>query len=149
MKSPIAAIVFAFEIDERTVAKWHPPLGHAKQVQEKMVCNGQVELGQVQADELCINKQGRQKVWMATAMSVFSRLFLWGEVSTTRDSSLIDRLMAKVRAAAVLGQAILFSVDGFAAYPKSILRAFSDKYYEGYGSSSSYSLAEHTYCTSC
>ena len=68
---------------------------------------------------------------MATAMSVFSRLWTWGEVSISRDRSLIDRLMAKVRAAAVKGQAILFAVDGLAAYPKAILITFSDKYYSG------------------
>ena len=86
------AIVFAFEISERTVAEWHRRAGQfAKKVQEQIVCNGQVELGQVQADELCVNKQGRKKVWMATAMTVFSRLWIWGEVSVSRNRSLIDR----------------------------------------------------------
>ena len=123
----ISAIVFAFEIDERTVAEWHRKAGqHAKSVQESIVCNGEVELGQVQASELCIKKQGGKKIWMATAITVFSRLCIWGEVSISRDRSLIDRLMAKVRAAAVKGQAILFAVDGLAAYPKSILITFSD-----------------------
>lgn len=127
---PIPAIVFAFEIDERTIAQWHQKAGqHAKKVQGQIVCNGQVELGQVQADELCVNKQGSKKVWMATAMTVFSRLWIWGEVSTSRDKGLIYRLMSKVRTAAVTGQAILFAVDGFSAYPKVILKAFSDKYY--------------------
>ncbi len=53
----------------------------------------------MQADELCVNAQGGKKVWVATAMSVFSRLFLWGEVSTRRDKPLIERVMAKVRTA--------------------------------------------------
>ena len=108
---PIPAIVFAFEIDERTVAEWHSPLGHAKGVQEEIVCNGQVELGHL-IDEICINKQGKQKVWLASAISVFSRLWIWGEVSISRDRSLIDSLMAKVRQAAQLEQAIIFAVDG-------------------------------------
>ena len=69
--------------------------------------------------------------WMATAITVFSRLWIWGELSINRDRSLIDGLMAKVRAAAVKGQAILFAVDGLAAYPKSILITFSDQYYSG------------------
>ena len=82
---PPAAAVAAFFLDERTVAAWHRKAGrHGKGVQEPQVCQGSVELGQVQADELGVTTQ-RGKVWMATAMSVFSRLFLWGEVSAHRD----------------------------------------------------------------
>ena len=130
---PPAAIVVAFELDERTVAAWHKKAGQqGKRVQDEVVCNGQVALGQVQADELCVNVQGDQKVWVATAMSVFSRLFLWGEVSRRRDKALIERLMSKVRAAAgATVQPILVAVDGLAAYPKAIRRAFSDKFLSG------------------
>jgi hypothetical protein len=130
---PPAAIVVAFYLDERTVAGWHRQAGqHGKRVQDKVVCNGQIELGQVQADELCVKAQGNQKVWVATAMSVFSRLFLWGEVSTRRDKPLIERLMAQVRVAAgSTVQPILVAVDGLAAYPKAIRRAFSDKFFSG------------------
>ena len=130
---PPAAIVVAFHLDERTVAAWHKKAGkHGKRVQDEVVCNGEVELGQVQADELCVNAQGGKKVWVATAMSVFSRLFLWGEVSTRRDRPLIERLMIKVRAAAgSAAQPVLVAVDGLAAYPKAIRKAFSDKFYSG------------------
>lgn len=130
---PPAAIVAAFYLDERTVAAWHSKAGkHGKRVQAEVVCHGQVELGQVQADELCVKAQGGQKVWVATAMSVFSRLFLWGEVSIKRDKPLIERLMAKVRAAAgSVIQPILVAVDGLPAYPKAIRKAFSDKFYSG------------------
>ena len=130
---PPAAIVAAFYLDERTVAAWHSKAGkHGKRVQDEVVCNGQVELGQVQADELCVKAQGGKKVWVATAMSVFSRLFLWGEVSTKRDKPLIERVMAKVRAAASsVGQPILVAVDGLPAYPNAIRKAFSDKFYSG------------------
>ncbi|MCP4422468.1 MAG: IS1 family transposase, partial [Chloroflexi bacterium] len=116
---PPAAIVAAFLLDERTVAVWHKKAGkHGQRVQDEVVCNGEVELGQVQADELCVNAQGGKKVWVATAMSVFSRLFLWGEVSTKRDKPLIERLMAKVRAAAgSVAQPVLVAVDGLPAYP--------------------------------
>jgi len=125
--------VVAFDLDERTVAAWHKKAGqHGQRVQDKIVCNGAVELGQVQADELCVKVQGGQKVWVATAMSVFSRLFLWGEVSTKRDKPLIERLMAKVRAAVgSVAQPILVAVDGLPAYPKAIHKAFSDKFYSG------------------
>jgi transposase-like protein len=130
---PPAAIVVAFYLDERTVAAWHKKAGHhGQRVQNEVVCNGTVELGQVQADELCVKAQGGQKVWLATAMSVFSRLFVWGEVSPKRDKPLIERLMAQVRAAAGSGaQPILVAVDGLPAYPKAIRKAFADKVYSG------------------
>lgn len=50
---PLPAIVFAFGLDERTIADWQAKAGaHAKQVQAQVVCAGQVDLGQVQVDEL-------------------------------------------------------------------------------------------------
>ena len=128
---PLQAIVVAFFIDERTVADWLSKAGkHGEDIQREVVCNGQVELGQVQADELYVKMQ-KGKVWMATAMSVFSRLFLWGEISPQRDRRLIDRLVSRVRAAAGKVQAVLFAVDGFSAYPKAFLKAFYTKLYTG------------------
>ena len=129
---PVQAIVAAFFIDERTVADWLSKAGKwGKRIQEQVVCNGQVTLGQVQADELYVKVQDG-RVWMATAMTVFSRLFLWGEVAQRRSRSLIRRLVDRVRAAAGdRVQPVLFAVDGFAAYPKAILRAFYTKVYTG------------------
>lgn len=122
---PVAAIVAAFYLDERTVTAWQAKAGQfGQQVQEKVVCQGQIELGQVQADELCVKTQ-QGKVWIATAMSVFSRLFIWGEVSARRDRKLVERLLVRVRqAAAGVRTALLFAVDGFAADPKAILKTF-------------------------
>ena len=122
---PVAAIVAAFYLDERTVAAWQIKAGqHGQQVQDQVVCNGQLDLGQVQADELGVKTQ-RGKVWVATAMTVFARLFIWGEVSARRDRPLIERLMGPVRqAASGVRSAILFAVDGFAAYPNAILKTF-------------------------
>lgn len=125
---PPCAIVAALQIDERTVQSWQAKAGaKGKQVQEALVCAGQVELGHVQADELCIRTQ-QGKVWMATAMTVFSRLWLWGEVAPQRDQPLIERLLRKVKqAASDYRDALLFAVDGFAAYPKTILHLFYTK----------------------
>jgi transposase-like protein len=124
---PVQAIVVAFMMDERTVSGWLAKAGRfAKQVQEQLVCQGEVVLGQVQADELCVTTQ-EGKVWVATAMDVFSRLFLWGEVSRRRDKRLIEGLLVKVRAATSVTSPILFAVDGFAAYPKAILKLFPTK----------------------
>lgn len=123
---PIPAIVFAFGLDERTVADWQQKAGqHAKQVQEQLVCQGQVALGQVQGDELYVKTQ-RGSVWMATAMCVFSRLFVWGAVAPARDTTLITQVVQHVRAAARVGQPILWAVDGFAAWTKAILTVCRD-----------------------
>ncbi|MEZ4728647.1 MAG: hypothetical protein R3E79_16050 [Caldilineaceae bacterium] len=49
---PLPAIVAAFALDERTVSTWQDKAGqHAKRVQEAIVCQGQVDVGQVQGDE--------------------------------------------------------------------------------------------------
>jgi transposase-like protein len=123
---PIPAIVFAFGLDERTVTAWHQKAGqHAKRVQEALICQGQVELGQVQGDELYVKTQ-HGTVWMATAMSVFSRLFLWGAVAPARDTTLIMQVVQQVRAAAHMGSPMLWAVDGFAAWTKAILTVFRE-----------------------
>ncbi len=129
---PVHAIVAAFCIDERTILDWlHKAGRHGEEIQQALLDSGQIELGQVQADELYVKVQGG-KVWMATAMSVFSRLFLWGEIAPRRDRKLIERLVQRVRAAAgQTVQAVLWAVDGFSAYPKAILKYFYIKEYTG------------------
>ena len=123
---PIPAIVATFALDERTVADWQSKAGkHARQVQETVVCQGQIDLGQVQADELYTKTQAGP-VWIATAMSVFSRLWLWGAIGWQRDEALIEPVIEQVRAAARPGQPILFAVDGFKAYVTCILKVFRD-----------------------
>jgi transposase-like protein len=123
---PVPAIVFAFGLDERTVADWQLKAGrHAKAVQEQVVCQGQVDVGQVQADELYTKTQAGP-VWIATAMTVFSRLWLWGTINWDRDAALVAPVIAQVRAAAHPHQPILFAVDGFKAYVGCILKVFRD-----------------------
>ncbi|GHO51383.1 hypothetical protein [Ktedonospora formicarum] len=64
---------------------------------------------------------------MALAMEVTSRLWLAGVVSHHRNRSLIDQLFEQVRAGCQFIQGLLVCTDGFAAYPKSIVRAFREK----------------------
>jgi hypothetical protein len=68
---------------------------------------------------------------MATAISVFARLFIWGEVSVQRNRPRIERLMQKVCAAASGVQAVLLAVDGLAACPKAALKAFHTQLHTG------------------
>jgi hypothetical protein len=128
---PIGALLAAFGLDERTIASWQHKAGqHAKQVQEQLVCQGSVDVGQVQADELYTKTQAGP-VWIATAMTVFSRLWLWGAISWDRDHALITPVIEHVRAATQPGQPILFAVDGFKAYVTCILKVFRDPLYTG------------------
>lgn len=129
---PLAALVAAFDIDERTILDWQVKAGRqGRIVQEVVVCNGNIELGQVQGDELRVKIQGGV-VWMATAMSVFSRLFIWGEIAPRRDKHLVRRLFARVaQAARSTAEPVLVAVDGFAAYPNAIVGALHTKYRTG------------------
>ena len=94
---PVPAVVFAFGLDEPTVADWQAKAGrHAKTVQEQLVGQGAVDLGQVQADELYAKTQAGP-VWIATAMTVLSRLWLWGAVGWERDATLVEPVIERVR----------------------------------------------------
>src|SRR5262249_31130268 len=132
---PIPAIVFAFGFDERTVADWQLKAGeHAKQVHTELVCQANLSLDQVQADELYTKTQAGP-IWIATAMTVFSRLHpegtRGGAISWQRDEHLIIKVVEQVRAAAVWGCSLLWAVDGFRAYPRAILKVFRDPLYTG------------------
>jgi hypothetical protein len=50
---PTQAIVYAFGLDERTVASWQQRAGkHCQQIHEAVVQQGQLDLQYVQADEI-------------------------------------------------------------------------------------------------
>jgi len=120
---PVAAIVQAFGLDERTVKAWQQRAGeHCQAVHEHMVAQQSLDLGQVQADEIKVKLQGRS-VWMALVIMVSTRLWLGGAVSPRRDRALIERLAAQVRRMA-LGRPLLVAVDGFCAYVGAFQRAF-------------------------
>src|SRR5216683_6705004 len=93
---PVQAIVVAFGFDERTVAAWWARSGRQGQAVQEHLVEQPRDLGQVQADELRVKKQGGI-VWMALAMMVTTRLWLGGEVSEQRDLPLIRRLIERVR----------------------------------------------------
>ena len=123
----LTAIVHAFGLDERTVARWRDRAGmHCERMHHALVEQGKLDLVQVQADEIRVKGHGRI-VWMGLAMMVPTRLWLAGVVSATRDRALADRLMGQVRACAQRLCALLVCTDGWAAYPNSIRRAFREK----------------------
>jgi hypothetical protein len=127
---PTQAIVAAFGLDERTVARWLADAGaHCQRVHEHLVEQGQVDLQHVQADELWVKQVGTT-VWMALALAVPTRLWLGGVISGSRDLPLITRLVQRVRACAMT-PAILVCVDGLASYVTAFLKIFRQPIYTG------------------
>jgi transposase-like protein/IS1 family transposase len=121
---PVQAVVAAFGFDERTVAAWLDRAGAHCQALHQHLVEQPRHLGQVQADELRVKTQARI-LWMAMALMVRSRLWLGGEVSQTRDLSLIRRLMRRVRRSALCGR-ILICTDGLCSYVRASREAFRD-----------------------
>ena len=119
---PPAAIVAAFGLDERTVGAWQAAAGsHSEQVHQKLVLQPH-ELGQVQADELRVKKQGGI-VWVAMALAIPTRLWLGAVVSAHRDGYLANAIVALVSRCAAIGP-LLWCVDGWKPYVTAICRAF-------------------------
>jgi transposase-like protein/IS1 family transposase len=121
---PLQAIVVAFGFDARTVAACVARTGVQGQAVQQQLVEQPRDLGQVQADEIRVKKQGGV-VWMALAMMVSTRLWLAGDVSEHRDLPLIRRLVERVRACA-LKRALLFCTDGLCAYVRAIRETFRD-----------------------
>ena len=108
------------------------PLGEIEQersvngVQEAVVQSGKLSLTHVQADEIRV-KTRAGVMWMGLALLIESRLWIAGVVQPSRDRSLADRLLGQVRACAHSVSQVLVCVDGWAAYPKAIVRAFRER----------------------
>src|SRR5438046_8245398 len=128
---PLHAIVVAFGYDERTVAGWVARAGDQGQAVQEHRVEQPRDLGQVQADELRVKKQGGI-VWMALAMMVKTRLWLGGEVSEQRDMTLIRRLIERVRRCAT-HRPLLFCTDGLCSYIRAIRETFRDPVHTGMG----------------
>jgi transposase-like protein len=128
---PVQAIVAAFGFDERTVADWWARSGRQGQAVQEYLVEQPRELGQVQADELRVKKQGGI-VWMALAMMVKTRVWLGGEVSEQRDLPLIRRLIERVRRGASQ-RPLLVCTDGLVSYIRAIRETFRDPVHTGRG----------------
>src|SRR5512138_2405465 len=93
---PVAAIVMAFGLDERTVKAWWQRAGqHCQGVHEHVVGQSRLDLLQVQADEIKVKIRGGV-VWMGMAMMVPTRLWLGGVISRQRDRALIQNLVEQI-----------------------------------------------------
>jgi transposase-like protein len=128
---PLQAIVAAFGFDERTVADWWARSGRQGQAVHEYLVEQPRDLGQVQADEIRVKKQGGI-VWMALAMMVKTRLWLGGEVSEQRALPLIRRLSERVRRCAAR-RPLLVCTDGLVSYIRAIRKTFRDPVHTGRG----------------
>src|SRR3989440_9226043 len=128
---PLQAIVVAFGYDERTVADWWARSGRQGQAVQEHLVEQPRDLGQVQADEIRVKKQGGI-VWMALAMMVKTRLWLGGEISEQRDMPLIRRLIARVKCCAAR-RPLLVCTDGLVSYIRAIRETFRDPVPTGTG----------------
>jgi hypothetical protein len=128
---PPQAIVVAFGFDERTVANWMARGSVQGQAVQEHLVEQPRDLGQVQADEIRVKKQGGI-VWMALAMMISTRLWLGGEVSEHRDMPLIRRLIERVRRCAA-PRPLLVCTDGLCSYIRAIRETFRDPGHTGKG----------------
>ncbi len=122
---PVQAIVAAFGLDERTIARWQRESGdQCRRLHEHLVQAGGVLVEHVQADELRIRIVGGV-LWLASALSVGSRLWLGGAVQARRDRGLIRSLLERVRACGAF-DALLLCTDGLSSYPKQALKVLRE-----------------------
>src|SRR6266853_398798 len=128
---PPQAIVAAFGFDERTVASWMARGGVQGQAVQEHLVEQPRDLGQVQADEIRVKKQGGM-VWMALAMMISTRLGRAGEVSEHRDMPLMRRLIERVRRCAA-PRPLLVCTDGLCSYIRAIRETFRDPVHTGTG----------------
>jgi IS1 family transposase len=128
---PVQAIVVAFGFDERTVAAWGARAGRQGQAIQEHLVEHPRDLGQVQADESRVKKQGGL-VWMALALLVTTRLWLGGEVSEQRDMALIRQLVERVKRCAAR-RPLLICTDGLVSYIRAIRETFREPVHTGQG----------------
>jgi len=128
---PVQALVAAFGCDERPRADWWTRSGRQGQAVHESLVEQPRDLGQGQADELRVKKQGGM-VWMAMAMMVQTRLWLGGEVSEQRDLPLIRRLIERVRRCAA-PRPLLFCTDGLSTYIRAMRATCRDPMRTGTG----------------
>lgn len=129
---PLVAIEKAFKLDGRTVRSWQQRAGEqGARLQQHVLEGGDLPFTQIQADELRVKQRGGV-LWMATAMDVFSRFFIWGEVSGERDKRLIKGVVEKVwYGVRRAPRTLLWMSDGLASYRKAVKACFYTKVMNG------------------
>lgn len=127
---PPQAIVGAFGLDERTVARWQLAAGqHGERMHEHWTKEHPVDVRHAQADELWVKTVGR-RLWMGMAIAVSSRLWLGGVIGEARDRPFLRAVVSLIRRAA-RHPAILICTDGLAGYVSAVRFVFRRPVYTG------------------
>jgi transposase-like protein len=127
---PLQAIVAAFDLDERTVARWQRESGaQCRRVHEHLVEAGKAALLQVQADEIRVKVVGGV-FWLASAMEVRSRLWLGSVISQHRNGHLIGGLLMRVRRCGSV-EKIQLVTEGLSSYKSQALKVFREALHTG------------------
>jgi transposase-like protein len=126
---PLQAIVAAYGVDERTVANWLARAGAQSQAVPEHLVEQPWDLGQVQAEELRVKRQGG-RVWLAMAMRVSTRLGLGGVVSERRELALSRALRVRVRRCARV-RPLLCCTAGLCSYVRAIRETFRAPLHSG------------------
>lgn len=123
---PVAAIVMAFGLDERTVLAWAQRAAKASAGVHQQYVERWREVNEVQCDEMRVRMQGAI-VWMALAIESKTRLWLAGTVSGKRDMALLKQLLKQVKACvSALSLGVLMVTDGLNLYPRAIRQTFRE-----------------------
>jgi hypothetical protein len=123
---PVQAVVAAFSLDERTVARWQHESGYqCRRVHEHLVQAGGMLLSLKCRPTNCVSVSVSGVLWLASAISVSSRLWLGGVVQVQRDRTLIRTLLEGVRACGAF-QTLLLCTDGLSSYPKQALKVLRE-----------------------
>jgi transposase-like protein len=128
---PVQAIVAAFGVDERPVAKWWARAGrHGPAVPASRVEHPR-DVGQGHADERRVKQPGGL-VWRARAMMGKPRVWLGGEGSAQRDMALIRQLMGGVKRGAAR-RPLWGCPEGVVAYIRAMRETLSRSHAHGHG----------------
>jgi transposase-like protein len=127
---PPQAIVAAFGLDERTVARWQLAAGQqCERFHEHWTTEHPIAVGHAQADELSIKVVGR-RLWMGMALAVPFRLWLGGVIGPERDRPFLRAVVRLIRTAAC-HPAMLICVDGLQGYVNAVRFVFRRPVYTG------------------
>jgi transposase-like protein len=137
---PVAAIVAAFERDERTIARWLERCGHHAEIFHHQQMQP-LDLQQVQVDEMWLRIH-QQVMWLAMAIAVRSRLWLGAVCRPKRDKKLARQILTCVYNWAKQ-RPLVISFDGWKVYYDLCLRIFSERVYSGKRGGAPMKIWEH------
>lgn len=123
---PLHAIEKVFSHRRETINQWIIDFGdHFENIHYQLVVQP-IDHKKVELDELYTTTPGG-KHWVTSALSSTYKLWLGGHVSTSRNSSLIDKLCSLVSKCCDHKKFLLIATDGLSSYKTGIKKYFNKK----------------------